>query len=487
MITSTWRSRTIRSSTAVLSLVLAAVGVTASSLAGVSAGPGSQPASSDATRIHLLGGKWGDKAADVTALAGDKVNHPDQDPGSLYTITKAIGARKLWKHADPQGRKLTGAGVTVALLDSGVSQVPGLDGENKVAYGPDLSGSSASATTDEFGHGTFMAGLIAANDPSVAKDGKSVPVETADPTSQEGLAPGAQLLSLKLAGADGSTSVDAVIVGLTWLVAHKNDNGMNVRVVNLSFGATALQPYQLDPLAAAVERAWKAGIVVVASAGNDGAAANGLADPALDPFVIAVGSSDALGKRDGWNKPEVAAFSSRGTADRHADLLAPGTSVVSLRVPSSTVADNNPQGAVAGDTTGRLFRGSGTSQATAVVSGAVALLLQAHPELTPDQVKTVLTGTADPLRDANVLDAGSGQLDLEDALNAADKVNAKDDRLDLASAQQTFPRSTALEGVDVSDVSGSWSGARWNGARWNGARWNGARWNGARWNDGVWP
>jgi serine protease AprX len=339
---------------------------------------------------------------------------------------------------------------------------------------------------DAFGHGTFMAGLIAANDDPSKKDGTAINLDAAPPAAQEGLAPDAQLLSVKLAGADGSTSVDAVIAALAWVVQHRNDNGMNVRVVNLSFGATALQPYQIDPLAAAVEAAWRSGIVVVASAGNDGPSADGLTDPALDPFVIAVGSSDPQGKVDGWGHPVVADFSSSGTPDRPVDLLAPGRSVVSLRVPGSTIDTDNPEGLVAGDGTQRLFRGSGTSEATAVVSGAVALLLQAHPELTPDQLKALLMATARPLKHASVEAAGSGEIQLGAALDAADKAGSKDAKVDLTGAAQAYPASSGLDGVDPGDLSGSWDGARWSGARWSGARWSGARWSGARWSGKGW-
>ena len=115
-----------------------------------------------ASNVSLLGGKWGGDDADAVALAGGTLNRPEHDPGSLYTVTRAIGARKLWKHTDPAGRALTGAGVTIALLDSGVSAVPGLDAPGKIMYGPDLSGAPVEGwTQDNFGHGTFMAGLLA--------------------------------------------------------------------------------------------------------------------------------------------------------------------------------------------------------------------------------------------------------------------------------------------------------------------------------------
>ena len=476
----TWR---ISKSCCICAMAAAAVssvlvGATGTATASAAPGPGA------AGSLSLLASKWGGKQADDVALADGKVNRADQDPGSLYTLTRATGARQLWKHTDAAGRPLTGTGVTVALLDSGVASVPGLDAVGKVVLGPDLSGSDTTSAGDAFGHGTFMAGLIAARDPAKNKDGRSVAAEAAAPDVQEGLAPDAGLLSVKLAGADGVVSVDAVIAGLAWTVAHRNDNGMHVRVVNLSFGADALQPYEVDPLAAAVEAAWRAGIVVVASVGNDGASAGHVADPALDPFVLAVGASDPLGKVGGWDKPVLADFSQRVATGRHADLVAPGTSVVSLRAPGSTIDVGNPQGLVAGDAAGRLFRGSGTSQAAAVVSGSVALLLQAHPELTPDQVKATLVRTAEAIPSAGT-DAGTGQIDLEQALRAADDIASKD-ALRLRTAVQSFPSSTGLDGYAPDALVGDWDGARWNGARWNGARWNGARWNGARWNGARW-
>ena len=109
---------------------------------------------------------------------------------------------------------------------------------------------------------------------------------------------------MKVATTDGSTDVSQVIAALDWVVQHKNDNGMNVRVVNLSFGTESIQPYQLDPLATAVENAWRHGIVVVDSAGNDGPTAVSLTDPAMDPYVIAVGASDPNESVLGWLRPE---------------------------------------------------------------------------------------------------------------------------------------------------------------------------------------
>jgi serine protease AprX len=484
-------------------------------------------------KVKIVGTVWGDHKADKEALDLYGKNSAEKDPGSLFTITKSIGAREVWHVKDAAGRAVTGRGVTVAVLDSGVSAVPGLNSRGKVVRGPDLSLEANSDTDlddDTFGHGTHMAGIIAAQDPVALDDKTGEP--KGDASKQLGVAPDAQLLALKLASTDGSTDVSQVIAALDWVAQHRTDNGMNVRVVNLSFGTASLQPYQLDPLAAAAENAWRRGLVVVVSGGNGGAASGGLTDPAIDPYVIAVGSSDPQGKASGWHHPIVADYSSRGTAERHVDLLAPGRSVVALRDPGSYVDLNNPEGRVVGDLSGRLFRGSGTSQAAAVVSGAAALLLQAYPQLTPDQVKAALVSTATPMPAATALDAGAGQLDVKDALEAVGKaVTAKLPSTTLLAAKQNYPSASGTGSLEAArgganlvdsdtgavlsgevDVQGltwdattwaeqsahgrSWSAGTWNRARWSGdgwtvqgwarARWSGSSWSRARWSDVSW-
>jgi serine protease AprX len=485
---------------------------------------------------EVVGTLWGDAKADKTALGLYDKNDAKKDPGSLYTITDAIGAREVWKAKDAQGRAVTGRGVTVAVIDSGVEAVPGLDAPGKIVRGPDLSMESNSETplsADTFGHGTHMASIIAAKD-LVDVDPKSGAPKADDAAKQLGVAPDAQLLALKLASTDGSTDVSQIIAALDWVAEHRTDNGMNVRVVNLSFGTSSPQPYELDPLAAAAEHAWRQGLVVVVSGGNAGRDAGGLTDPAIDPFVLAVGASDPNNKVDGWKKhPRVADFSSRGTEARHVDLLAPGSSVVGLRAPGSYVDLNHPEGLVAGDPAQRLFRGSGTSQAAAVVSGAAALLLQAYPQLTPDQVKAALVSTTDELKGAaDPIDAGSGQIDVRDAMEAVKKaVASKTPSSTLLAATQTFPAATGAGSIELArgganlvdpetgailsgevDIQGqpwdgqawaqqsaagtTWSGGVWNRARWSGdqwaadgwsrARWSGTSWSRARWSDVSW-
>ena len=326
-----------------------------------------------------------------------------QDLGSMWSVTKSIGAQAAW------ARGVTGKDVTVALIDTGVVGVPGLDKDDKVTDGPDLSFESQSAGTrylDGFGHGTHLAGIIA------GKDEKFDPKKP-DGTLFAGVAPDAKLLNMKVATGDGGADVSQVIAAIDWVVEHRDDQGMHVRVINLSYGTTSEQSWQVDPLARAVENAWNQGILVVTSAGNDGLEAPSLLMPAVDPHVLAVGASDHRGT-DGTADDQVADFTNGGDAARRPDVLAPGKSVVSLRDPGSFIDTAHPEGLVPQDDDHRFFRGSGTSQAAAVVSGEAALLFSAKPKLTPDQVKAVLMQTATPLgagpaQGSGITDVGCGR------------------------------------------------------------------------------
>ncbi len=183
------------------------------------------------------------------------------DPNSLCNIAKLVGVRPMWKQGG------TGKGVDVALIDSGVAPVAGLNGAGKVVNGPDLTPESQNPNTrylDTFGHGTHMAGIIA---------GKDAGVDTSNASSCAGfagMAPDARIISVKAADAHGATDVSQIIAGIDWVVQHAQDPGMNIRVLNLSFGTDGVQDYVLDPLAYAAEVAWRKGIVVVVSAGNSG-------------------------------------------------------------------------------------------------------------------------------------------------------------------------------------------------------------------------
>ncbi|GLK99432.1 MULTISPECIES: S8 family serine peptidase [Dactylosporangium] len=413
----------------------------------------------------------------------------DGDANSMFSVVRATGALDVWKKLDSSGRNIAGTGVGVALIDSGVAPVTGLNDTTRIINGPDLSFESQSPTlryADTFGHGTHMAGLIAGRDPNTNL------LTVSDPTNFTGMAPNATLVSVKVAAADGATDVSQVIAGIDWVVAHRNDPGLNIRVINLSFGTDSNQDEKLDPLSHAVESAWKKGITVVVSGGNDGTTRAKLSNPAVNPYVIAVGAADSKATESRADDV-VADFSSRGNATRSVDLTAPGKSIVGLRDPGSYVDVNYPTGLVPGDTSGRYFRGSGSSQAAAITSGAVALLLQQRPALTPDQVKKLLTSTADFLPLAEKLGSGAGELNIRNAVNAPTPT--------AAAATQTWAASTGtgtleasrgtahvadpVSGVELTgekDIMGkAWNGTTWAKAASGGTAWTGGTWNGATW------
>ena len=350
-----------------------------------------------------------------------------------------------------------GSGVDVALVDSGVVPVGSLAEPGRVVFGPDFSSDRSDPdlrNLDTFGHGTHLAGLIAGRDPI---------------TAFAGVATNARLVSVKIAGADGLTDLRRVLAALDWIRRNHVAPGYNIRVVNISLGVAG-DDYRSDVLAYAVEQLWRAGIVVVAAAGNEGKHAQALDMPADDPFVIAAGASDT-NKTPRPDDDRVADFSSRSSS-RTPDVVAPGTSLLSLRDPGSTLDMEFPGGRV-GDL---FFRGSGTSQAAAVTSGVVARVLSARPDLSPDQLKVVLKSGAVDLPDPSSAD-GAGRIDLRRALAVK--------RPGPGWARQRFEPSVLDPEKVWSELNGDNMGpaAQWDGRRWSGRRWSGRRWSGAAWID----
>ncbi len=512
--TSVWRPALgVVTGAAVLAAGAGVTGTTALS-AGVADRPAPE-ASFSVLSPSFVDTEWGDDdtAEDERASTETGKWQAGKDLGSLFSIARRYGAEHAWTQDDPQGRKVTGKGVTVAVIDTGVAPVPGLDGEGKVINGPDLSFESQAEGTrylDGYGHGTHMAGIIAGRDAADSDDGAED--EENDNVEFKGVAPDARILNVKVGAADGGVDVSQVIAAIDWTVQHRNDNGMNVRVINLSYGTRSLQPYELDPLAHAVENAWRKGIVVVVAAGNDGLAATSLTMPAVDPYVLAVGAVDHRGTPDAKDDV-VADFTNGGNSARRPDLIAPGKSVVSLRVPRSFADRGHAEALVVGDESQRFFRGSGTSQATAVVSGAAALILQDKPDLSPDQVKALLKSTATPLRENPRPEMGAGVVDIKRAIDATPP--------DPLTAQQVWPLSTGLGSLEDSrgdehvidpengalltgevDALGTpwdarswstasaagtaWSGGIWNARSWSGDDWSARSWSGAAWSARSW-
>ena len=402
--------------------------------------------------------------------------------------------------------KFDGSGVDVALIDTGVAPVDGLDGRDKVLHGPDLSFEASvpeAAFLDTYGHGTHMAGIIAG-----------------ERGGHEGIATGARVVSLKTAGHDGATTVPQVIAAIDWVIEHRNSDGLNIKVLNLSLGQEGVSNHVGDYLSAAVERAWDAGIFVVVAAGNRGETQKHLDSPAIDPYVMAVGAhdryaevltaapTDLMTTADDGADPQkteetvdlnstelltserptlgpavsdtglggVPAWSAQGDGSRNPDLIASGRSIASYRVPGSTVDVDAPNARYGDD----LFLGSGTSQSAAVTSGVAALILQAYPKLTPDEMKAAMTRTAADIWTPAVRD-GNGLL----------QGNTAGSRKDIKLSDQKFPAAGGPgTGIVLPSgatwTGGGWSGATWTGATWTGATWTGATWTGATWTGATW-
>lgn len=499
--------------------------------------------------LPIIGGFTGTIAADLTdelladpavatvtvdaemapMSAGPSVGIDPADTGSLSAISRITGAQSMWDAG------FVGQGIDVAVIDTGVARVAGLDRPGKVLDGPDLSFDSldpALVSKDAFGHGTHMASIIAGSDVAPGTSARRCRTCTGrsaytDTTRFVGIAPEARIVNVKVGAFDGAADVSQVIAAIDWVVQHRNDPGVNIRVLNLSFGTDSLQDPNLDPLVFAAEQAWRAGIVVVASAGNDGMATNSLATPAVSPAIIAVGASDPRGTLR-TSDDAVPDFAQHGASNRSVDLVAPGVSVIGLRVPGGFIDTTVGTGRV-GD---RFQRASGTSQATAVVSGLVALLLSRHPQATPDMVKAYLTGNAKrvslrqedgtrvrPLTEtwyagsgsafvggdrrmrtvASVQPTGTGLGSIEASRGSYHVTNGVTElrgEMDIFGAAWDPASWTQRSATQTAWSGGMWNGNRWTGdgwgaggwinVPWSGTDWSATAWEGGRWKDVVW-
>jgi serine protease AprX len=288
-----------------------------------------------------------------------------------------------------------GQGITVAVIDSGISDHPDLHdslGNSRVIYNESFV--STESPADLFGHGTHVAGIIAGNGGSSQNDAYQV----------LGVSPNVYLVNLKVLDQNGTGTDAQTIAAIDRAIALKDQ--YNIRVINLSLSRGVRESYTLDPLCQAVEAAYQAGIVVVVAAGNAGRidtqGINGygtITAPGNDPYVITVGAANTRGTATSGDDL-ITTYSSKGpTVVDHIvkpDLVAPGHRITSLIDPNSTLLNLVPQAAVFSQTTqsNSYFMLSGTSMATPVVSGAAALLLQKDSTLSPDTVKGRLMATA---------------------------------------------------------------------------------------------
>ena len=308
----------------------------------------------------------------------------------LDVASPAVEAPIVWEHG------ITGKGIGVAVIDTGIYPHPDLSG--RITGFTDFVGNKTAAYDDN-GHGTHVAG-------DIASDGSR------SNSLYRGPAPGANLIGVKVLDANGSGSLSTVIKGIQWCIENKASYG--IRVINLSLGSTASQGYSDDPVCQAVESAWNAGIVVCAAAGNEGPDPGTISSPGIDPMVITVGATDDKNSLN-FDDYTVADYSSRGPTADHItkpDLLCPGTNIISLRSPGSTLDKQNPNARVLND----YISLSGTSMAAPVCAGIVALILEADGSLAPDEVKSKLMHSAIPLPGVAKNAGGSGLADADEAV-----------------------------------------------------------------------
>ena len=356
--------------------------------------------------------------AALAALSRDpaieRVSMDRKVTGAMERTAGAIGALAV-----RQDLGYDGQGIGIAVIDSGAAashdDLAGTSGGPRIAAFVDFV-NGREAAYDDYGHGTHVAGIVAGN--GFDSNG-----------ARSGIAPGTHLVVLKALGADGTGYISDVIAAIDYAVANKD--ALNIRIINLSVATGVYESYNTDPLTVAARHAVEAGIVVVAAAGNNGRDPQGrthhggVTAPGNAPWVLTVGASSHMGTVDRADDT-IASFSSRGPTaiDRIAkpDVVAPGVGIESLSGPDSTLYSTRAAYLLPG-TIATAFLPylslSGTSMAAPVVTGTVALMLQANPSLTPNAVKAILQYTAQSSRNYDPLTQGAGFLYAKGAVQLA--------------------------------------------------------------------
>ncbi|RAS82032.1 S8 family peptidase [Priestia endophytica] len=318
-------------------------------------------------------------------------------------LDKAVPASRA-KNVMKSGKVLTGEGINVAVLDTGV--YPHVDLDGRIIAFKDVI-NNRTKPYDDNGHGTHCAGDVAGN--GQVSNGR-----------YKGPAPKANIIGVKVLDREGNGSLESVMRGIEWCILYnKHHQDAPIHVISLSLGSKAIRykEEEEDPVVYLVNEAWRNGIVVVAAAGNSGPASSTIDSPGVSSTIITVGASDHQNTESTVEDDTVAPFSSRGPTVygvEKPDILAPGVNIVSLRSPNSIIDCNEPENRVGSG----YFSLSGTSMATPICAGVIALILQSNPSLTPNEVKALLKEGADLLReDQNVYGYGfvNGEKAIADA------------------------------------------------------------------------
>jgi hypothetical protein len=409
--------------------------------------------------ISAIGFNTGDR---LTATATDSSNNTSEF-GPNFRVTSASGscvpsAYTGAVRADQVSSTLQGQGVTVAVVDSGITSQSDLQGRivanNNQTAAPDAN--------DIYGHGTHVAGIIGGNG-------------TVSGGARKGIAPQVNLINVKVSGDNGMSYASDLVDGLQWI--NDNRTAYNIKVVNISMNSAITETYQTSPIDAAVEILWFNGIVVVVAAGNNGGP-GAIYPPANDPFVITVGAADDLGTTS-LADDGVASFSAYGTTENgfaKPDLVAPGRNLISLNASTNSAIYNNHAPYRVDNA---YFRMSGTSMSAPVVSGAVALLLQDEPNLNPDQVKYRLTATANKTWPGyNATKAGAGYLDIYAAVNGTTTQTAN---TGIAASNMLTTGSDPINWGSV-----QWGSVQWGSVQWGSVQWGSVQWGSVQWGSDYW-
>ncbi len=385
----------------------------------------------------------------------------------------------LWYTSDPITGAVLGPGPqtpAIAIVDSGVDASKVGDFGKSIVASVNLCSICIDGTTNDLeGHGTMVAGIAAGQNASYL-----------------GAAPGAPIVSLRTANADGQSMTSDVISAADWILAHKAQ--YNIKVANFSMAGASPTTFRFDPLDQAVERLWFSGITVVAASGNFGTGVGPVdmsVAPGNDPFIITVGAVDQQQTSDP-SDDTVAPWSAYGTsADGFSkpDMVAPGRYMIMPVPMGSTIPNTVPDRVVA---PGYMWM-SGTSFAAPAVAGAAAQILARHPDWGPDQVKGALMLTANYLPNVSGTQAGVGEIDGASAA-ALDFVPPNpNENLDayvstnLITGQASFNQAAWSDYVatDAAWSSAAWSSAAWASAAWSDAAWSSAAWSSAAWSSGT--
>ncbi|HEV7666416.1 MAG TPA: S8 family peptidase, partial [Chloroflexota bacterium] len=385
------------------------------------------------------------------------VEQPDAPSEPTSVFPQTVRAPDVWQ----TGR--TGRGIAIAVLDSGIQANSDFGSPSRVVWSERFN-KSASSNADQYGHGTWVAGIAAGQ--GTASGGRYL-----------GVAPQASIVNLKVSDDTGASYASDVIHALGWVAT--NHAAYNIRVVNLSLVSSMAEGYATSVLDAAVEMVWHAGVVVVVAAGNRGPDTVRYA-PANDPYVITVGAVDDMGTPT-RSDDGLAWFSSFGLTQAGGakpDLLAPGRHIIGpLATTGARLAKAFPDKVIGM----RYIQLSGTSAAAPVVSGAVALLLQARPDLTNDQVKWLLMRTAGAVSSPS----SGGEVNLLAAVRYGEQVSRAN--LGLTPNQLVGLAYLSQRGQPtVSWDSVSWDSVSWDSVSWDSVSWDSVSWDSVSWDSVSW-